>query len=63
VSIEEKLVEFTDALNRNTARQLALEEATIRLYDRLGDYLVALQQCTREITEARVQMTKGRWRR
>jgi len=63
VSSPDRMEEFTDALNRNTARLQSMEEATVRLYDRLGEYLLALQECTKQIVEARVQMTKGPWRR
>jgi len=63
VSSPDRMEEFTDALNRNTARLQSMEEATVRLYDRLGEYLLALQECTKQIVEARIQMAKGPWRR
>jgi hypothetical protein len=55
-----RLEEFTDALNRNTGRLQSLEEATVRLYDRLGEYLVELQRCTKEIMDAREEMKRRR---
>lgn len=62
MSTPDKIEEFTDALNRNTARLQAMEDATIRLYDRLGEYLLELKACTAQIMEARSEMKKGRWR-
>lgn len=62
MSAPDKIEEFTDALNRNTARLQSMEDATIKLYDRLGEYLIAIQAYTKELVETRAQMADGRWR-